>query len=99
MPIVIQVGDHVGFNVDQQTINFGTALPGSTVEREVVLTTDKDSLITLTIEGLDFVSPHESHFVLEKGKTKRASILATVPKNQPPGGYNGTLIIKERRQW
>ena len=94
LPLEIIVGSYAGFNINTTSINFGTVLPGGMAEREITLTADEDSKISLSVEGIDFVTPQESILLMKAGMTRIAIIIAEVPMNQTLGVYRGTLLIQ-----
>ncbi|MGB9708312.1 MAG: hypothetical protein ACPLXC_03260 [Candidatus Pacearchaeota archaeon] len=89
----MEVGNHVGFNLDAEELNFGTVPPGGGSKREVVITTDSPTLLKVMFEGelADWVSVSENDFIFNGSKS--LTFLAVSPENTSLGFYKGKAII------
>ena len=94
--MTIHVGDHLGFQVDSPGIAFGTAMPGNTVERTIMLTGERESYITLQVKEMEFVTVSEPIFILKPGATKYVSVYATLLPDMKNGDYTGSLEITSK---
>ena len=92
-PLSIRVGTYVGFDVNTTALNFGTALPGSVVERGITLVAARDRHVIFYVQGIDFISVSKTGFILKGGEPVTVAVKAIVPASQPTGSYTGRLII------
>lgn len=91
----IIIGSYIGLNTDTDAIYFGTTLPGTSVNREIVLNTDKDIKVNLKLSGniSSFVQIPENNFRLNKDMQKSIKLRAIIPLNAAKGLYAGILKI------
>ena len=93
IPMQVQVGNHVGFSIGNNTVDFGTGPPGSRIERSVILTTEKKGLATIIIKGIDFVRSSEYSIALTPEESYSFTLVAAIPQDQAPGIYRGEVIV------
>ena len=97
IPIHAIVGTYAGFRIDNSTLDFGTLLPGSFAEREIMLAADETMKVTLIVKGISFVAPRVDVVFINAGSSQRVSFLASVPSNCTLGEYRGTLFIQSQK--
>jgi len=82
----------VGFNLENDNLNFGTVIPSGVATRYIVLSSEKPVRVFIFFEGdmKQWVSV-ENNFILEGNKT--LEFVANIPANTKPGDYTGKAII------
>jgi len=87
------IGDYVGFNLDQEVLNFGTTIPGGTSTRIVELVSDKPLKVHITVEGQvkDWMKISDNDFIMD-GK-KEVGFAISAPVDMPKGNYTGKVTI------
>lgn len=91
----IIIGNYIGLNTDIDAIHFGTTLPGTSANREIVLNTDKERIVNLKLSGniSSFIKIPENNFILNKDIQKSIKFRAIIPLNATKGVYTGILKI------
>ncbi len=87
--------DYVGFNGDKDLLHFGAGIPGSTLEREIILQSTEPTLITI-ITDQSYISSSKNNFILEP-TTPQAITFYVLIQQQPQGNYTGTILIREKK--
>ncbi len=72
-------------------------MPGTTLQRDITLTADEKSTISLTVKGPDFVVLSSYSLIIEPNKPQVITIKAIIPSNQPYGTYDGIIIMKTKK--
>ncbi len=91
----LQVGDHIAFNVENESLNFGMVMPEGTSERNIKISSDVLVHTTIFFEGdedlINWVRVSKNDFYF-KGKD---SIIFTVsvPETAKFGNYAGKAVI------
>jgi len=97
IPIYVTVGDHLGFNVNNSALFFGTIQKGSYSFRSFVVKNEKCESCKVEIkvgeqmEG--WIEVSENNFLLKKGEYKELVAYAFIPEGSDLGDYEGKLII------
>ena len=96
----IDVSNHSGFNTDTERIDFGSAMPGNSNTRTIVISHDysKPLLIHFKKSGniSAFVAAPED-FYLEPGLVKEIQVSAIIPIDAARSSYEGNLRVYFRR--
>ena len=89
------IGNYIGLNTDTDSIHFGTTLPGTSANREIVLNTDKNITVNLKLSGniSSFIQIPENNFILNKDMQKSIKLTSVIPLNATKGVYMGILRI------
>jgi hypothetical protein len=93
MNVKLRIGDYVGFNLDPESLNFGTVLPGSGSTRTVTLRSENPLKVHISFEGdtAKWMNVSKNNFILNGTETVGFSI--TAPNDSNLGNYNGKVII------
>jgi len=94
--IIVKVGDYVGFNVDNTTVNFGTIKPGGEGLRNITITNGKAvKEVIIKVEGpiKDWINIDEKQFILNPDESKMLPIKIKIPDNAEKKEYTGELKI------
>ena len=91
--IEVTVGDYAGIDVDTEKLTFGTIKPGMISERTIKLESDQPEEVTLTIEGISFVSVSQEKMVVTPGNPVVVTVKAEPPKEADKNTYVGKLIM------
>jgi len=88
------VGDHAGFDVDNERLAFGMASPGgNSCTRYVFVSNKKDYPLKVHINFYgylaEWVSVSENYFILNPGEEKKISFTASAPVDAAYGNYAG----------
>ena len=96
----IIIGNYIGLNTDTDSIHFGTTLPGTSANREIVLNTDKNITVNLKLSGniSSFIKIPENNFILSKNMQKSIKLTSVIPLNAAKGVYTGILKITFYKQ-
>lgn len=96
----IIIGNYIGLNTDTDSIHFGTTLPGTSANREIVLNADKEMLVNLKLSGniSSFIKIPENNFILSKNMQKSIKLTSVIPLNATKGVYTGILKITFYKQ-
>jgi len=97
IPLKIRVASHIGFGIGNDGIDFGTVLPGGSVERTFTLKTEEDARITFYISGLDFVYVTKDEIYARPDDVVDVGLIAKVDENMAEGTYEGKLLILTKR--
>lgn len=97
--IKVKVDNYLGFNIENESINFGTIIPGGIGERYIELISDKDVKVEIYLKGsvAKWISIDKNDFILKKGKKENVTFSITIPKNTKFGNYSGKAIILFRK--
>ena len=96
----IIIGNYIGLNTDTDSIHFGTTLPGTSANREIVLNADKNITVNLKLSGniSSLVQIPENNFILSKNMQKSIKLTSVIPLNATRGVYTGILKITFYKQ-
>ena len=97
IPLKIRVASHVGFGIGNEGVDFGTTLPGGTVERTFTLKTKEEARITFYIKGLDFVYVTKDEIYAKPNSVENVGLIAKVDDKMAEGTYEGKLFILAKR--
>ena len=94
----ITVGDHVGFDVDNETLAFGMVMSGSTSStRFILLGNDMDYPLRVEFkasgEFADWIDINNEQTILEAHETRKVPVSATAPSDAELGDYRGKMRI------
>lgn len=93
----LKVGNHVGFNTDNDAIYFGIIIPGNYGVRNMTLTSDYDFDVKVKMkvdsEYKDWYEVSDNNFILKKNGKKEIEILVNVPEGVEMKEYNSTLNV------
>ena len=92
----LTVGEHVGINVDQTAIWFGTVPPGGTSQRPITLANGDNFKKNVHFEAVGNISswislPEDA--VIGASSMLNLTIGASVPEDADFGNYTGKLVI------
>ncbi len=87
------IADRVGFDLDQESLNFGTATPGGLSHRTIEITSDRPLKVHIVVQGevKNWVNFSENDFILDGKKEIGFSIKA--PAGTPFGNYAGKVTM------
>jgi len=94
--INLDVGDHIGFNIDNEELNFGTVTPGNHAIRNITLSSNRDFDVKVKIKVNKYKSWYsvsENDFVLNKGDNRTIVVRVDVPGDVNYGKYDAKLIM------
>ncbi len=93
LDVNVKVGDHLGFNLDSDSLNFGTITPGGGSSRGLILESEKPLMVHISFEGSisKWVVPSKNDFVLNGRDNVSFSI--NVPPDANLGDYTGKVFI------
>jgi len=101
VPMDIKVSDHIGFNLDTDSMHFGISTSPGYAGRSFILSHDNEKPLRVEIkiygEMADWVYIKENSFVLEPNVSKEVKFEVYVPENIEQGHYNGTIKIFFKR--
>lgn len=88
----LEIGDKIGLNVDNNTINFGIISPGGSSKKSMII--NEKGFVNMGIEGdikKFIVISRNNQFM----NNEEISLVATnIPENENGKEYNGKLIIR-----
>lgn len=99
IPISFTIGDNIGFNVEDDSLKYGTLPAGGTFTwRNITITNDGECgkcKVELRIDNQfsEWTYTNENNFYLEKGESRQASVYLYVPEGVDYGDYSGLLEI------
>jgi len=97
MPIKIEIGENIGFDVNSTALTFGKIQSGSTSTRKIILTNNEEESIRviLKINGAAerFIQFEQNPVILSPQETKEIGIFATAPENAEKKEYTGEVRI------
>lgn len=97
IPVQLTVSDDVGFNVGTDALYFGSAPPGSSVDRVIHIKNDPFFFGRVNIKVFGEVSPWtyvtDNNFYLANNEIEDVTISITIPEDTSRKDYNGTLRI------
>jgi len=87
------ISDYIGFNLDQESLNFGTTVPGGTATRVLELVSDRPVKVHIVVNGEveKWIYVSENDFILD-GK-KEVGFAIKAPDETPMGNYTGKVTI------
>lgn len=88
-----KVKSNIGVNTDTDIIHLGGAMPGSTLEREMHLTSPQDALVRISFDGPGDLRLSNNDFQLLKNQTENLTFSMVVP-DLPLGNYSGVVTFK-----
>lgn len=93
----LQVAGYIAFNLENQSLNFGTVIPGGSSTRFVQLSTEEPLRVEIIFKGKlsPWVSVSENNFVFEGNET--LTFVAVAPENARFGNYTGKAILLFRK--
>lgn len=94
----LEVGDKLGFNLEENVLNFGRTAPGvNSVTRFIEISNIEDYPIVIKIktsgELSEWVTTSEDNFVLEAGEIRKVDFVAAPPPDAPQGEYYGKVRV------
>lgn len=90
------VGNHIGFNVDNDKIYFGTVPRGERSRRAIVVkNTDKPSKVRIRAFGdlAGNIKLSDNNFKMQKNETKEITIFMFADSHTNYGKYTGNVIF------
>jgi len=89
----IKVSDHIGINLDTESLIFGTVIPGGGATRSLRIESDEPVFVTVKLKGAlaKWSGVKENNFVFNG--TKFLTFFVNVPKFTQFGNYTGEAII------
>ena len=94
LKIDFTIGDHLGFNTDQDALHFGTLQQGNRGFREFdIKNMDCNKCKVSLISNLDWISLSDNDFILNKNQGKTITAYLTIPSAAKDGKYEGYLDI------
>lgn len=94
LKIDFTIGDHLGFNTDQDSLHFGTLQQGNRGFREFdVRNMDCSKCKVSLTSNLEWISLSDNNFILNKNQGKTITAYLTVPLDAKEGQYGGYLDI------
>ncbi|MBI2110351.1 hypothetical protein HYT51_01055 [Candidatus Woesearchaeota archaeon] len=97
IPIFISVGDHLGFNVNNSALYFGSLQKGSYAFRSFVVKNEQceDCLVELKVDPflVKWIYFDQETFRLKKGESQEITAYAFVPDDAALGDYEGKLYL------
>lgn len=86
------VEEEVGLLVENSSLAFGNAAPGSRATKYVALITAEHTrvVIRMTGDGVSYVVPEAYELFLEPKEERVVAFTLSTPKNASLGSYNGT---------
>lgn len=101
IPMDITVSNYTGFNVDNDSIHFGTLMRGSSGSRNITITNNRSSSCSITTHLLGdlskWVSVSEREFIVDSHKSAVITVRVSVPYTAEFGNYTGTLRFVSTR--
>jgi len=93
LDVNLKIGDYVGFNLDQESLNFGTIPPGSGSFRAITLKSDKPLEVHVSFEGdtAKWMNVSKNDFILDG--VEDLSFNIQVPNDVVLGDYTGKTVI------
>ncbi|MEM1577642.1 MAG: hypothetical protein QXM27_01350 [Candidatus Pacearchaeota archaeon] len=97
--IKLKVGDYIGFNIENESINFGTIMPGGRGERYIEVTSNKDVKVEIYLKGdiAKWIIVDKNDFILKKNTKENITFSVVIPKDAKIGNYTGKAIILFRK--
>jgi len=97
VPIILEVGNISGFNVDSSILNFGVLVSQSSAQRNVVLRNDYNFPVKVIVDSRGNVSNFlnfEKEFILEVNQTKEVVVSTIIFNDEQHGVYTGSLFFE-----
>ena len=90
-------GDYksIGFNLNQESLTFGTVSSGSIVERSMYANYSQKAKVKVLIEGdlSSWIIIKPQKFKIEPGKTEEVKFTVNVPLTAETGNYSGKVVF------
>lgn len=89
----LKVGNYVGFNLDNDVLNFGTIIPTGASTRMVNISTEKPVRVEILLRGklAEWVNISHNNFILDDQEEIAFNVY--VPANASYGNYTGKAYI------
>ena len=91
------IGDHIGFNLDEDAIHFGTVIPGMKATRKINISSYKAAWIDIYIEDLEHVDIDEHSFFLDAGGSKEVKLSVMPVVGAEEGNHSGKMRVIYKR--
>mgnify|MGYP000076586692 CR=1 FL=1 len=98
IPILLEIGEKVGINVNTTAITFSVVMPGTKAERILTFTSNVTEIIKLYVKDVPFVYLSVDEIIIHPNEEKTVTIIAAPPKNAQSKNYTGKLLIISREQ-
>ena len=102
LPFSFSVSDYVGINTDNDSLKFGTVMPGGEIKRKITVINpfeiSVETSLNLESQVSGWISISEKDFILNPSKNKTLSVTLSIPGDGAYGNYTGILrlVMKER---
>ena len=97
----IEIGDHLGFNVDTDALHFGLSMSPGKATRWLNISHQNKNPLQVDIQTAGYLGSwiyiEEPSFVLEPNVNKEVTVECHIPENIEYGHYNGTLKVIFKR--
>jgi hypothetical protein len=94
--IFIKTGNrmHIGFNLDRESLTFGTVSPDGISKRSMYANYTNDATVTVWVEGdiAPYVLIRPQEFDITPGKIEEVQFTANMPEDIEDGNYTGRVI-------
>ena len=87
------VGDHIGINLDEDAIHFGTARGDMVLRRDIVISSDVDISVKVKLTGIDYMYVEDTDFMVLAGEKKNLELVLKLPPGVEKGTYSGNLKV------
>lgn len=87
------VGSHIGINLDEDAIHFGTLQPGNAHRRELIVRSERDVLVRVIPYGLDYLVVENDNTLVFSGEEAKISLLLRLPLSAEEGFHSGKLKV------
>jgi hypothetical protein len=93
----LEVSNNIGFDVGNQSLNFGTAIPNASIEKYIFISSAEPALVEVILKGglAKWISVSESNFTINS--SKQLTFTAAIPGDASAGNYSGKAIILFRK--
>lgn len=85
------------FNLDNDTIHFGSIPRGSSSLRSITIENDRDSFVILKPSGTDYFNISKNYFLMPANQPTKIELNIEIPFDAEVGKYNGNLLIILKR--
>ncbi len=103
VPMELQVGNRVAFNLDPDALRFGSTTPGGGAERILEVKNQKPYPIRVEIYASGNISmwlrAFDNRFPLEPFSARNITLNVDIPGGAAHGNYTGTLLLVSLRRW
>jgi hypothetical protein len=87
------VGDHIGINLDEDAIHFGTAREDMVLRRDITISSEVDISVKVKLIGLNYVHVEDTEFIVLAGEKRNIELLLKLPQGVEKGTYSGKLKL------